>query len=101
MKKLKKRLKKLHPVVLRTVKGAKKGIYTTVKICKKTVKSEMEEPIFMAYFFIIRLVASISLKAGKNMIRKGRIPKYSFVKKHFKRAAGFFTLYPLALLLIL
>ena len=55
----------------------------------------------MALFFIIRLVASISLKAGKNMIRKGRCPKFSFVWKHFKRAAGFFTLYPLVLLLML
>ena len=100
MKQLKKRLKKLSPVVLRTVRGAKKGIYTTVKICKKTVKSDIDEPVLMAWFFIIRMVASITLKAGKNMIRKGRCPKLSFVWKHFKRAAGFFTLYPLALLLL-
>jgi hypothetical protein len=100
LKQLKKRLKKLSPVVLRTVRGARKGIYTTVKICKKTVKNEMDEPVFMAWFFIIRLIASLTLKAGKNMIRKGRCPKLSFVWKHFKRAAGFFTLYPLALLLL-
>jgi len=101
IKKLKKRIKKLSPVVLRTVRGAKRGIYTTVKICKNSVQNETEERIQMALFFIIRLAASVILKAGKKMILKGRCPKFSCVWKHFKRVVGFLTLYPIALLLAL
>lgn len=55
----------------------------------------------MALFFIIRLAASVILKAGKKMILKGRCPKFSCVWKHFKRVVGFLTLYPIALLLAL
>lgn len=94
-------MKKLSPVVLRTVKRAKKGISTTVKLCKKTAKTagDSEESLFLAWFWIIRLVASIALKAGKQTIRKGRLPKFNFIKKHFTRAATYYTLFP-ALLVI-
>lgn len=47
MKELKRNLKKLSPVVLNTVKRAKKGITATVKLCKKTAKngSDAEESL--------------------------------------------------------
>ena len=100
LKELKRNLKKLSPVVLNTVKKAKKGITTTVKLCKKTIKSggDAEESLFMAWFWLIRLFASILLKAGKQMIRKRRLPKYNFLKKHFTRAAGYYTFLPALLL---
>lgn len=101
MQKLKKKLKKLSPMVLRTVKTAKKGIYTTVKFCKKTTKNDdIDEPFIIAWFFVIRLFASVTLKISKNMIRKGRLPKYSFLKKHFLRTASYFAALPLVLLVL-
>jgi len=89
-------LKKLSPVVLRTVKKAKKGISTTVKLCKKTAKTagDSEESFLMAWFWLIRLVASIVFKTGKKTIRKGRLPEFKFIKKHLKRAATYYTLFP-------
>jgi hypothetical protein len=99
LKRLQKKIKKLSPVVLRTVKGAKKGIYTTVKLCKKTAKTtDIEESFFMVLFFMLKLVASVSLKAAKNMVSKGRLPKYNFIKKHTMRAAGYFTVLPVVLI---
>lgn len=101
VRKLKKKFKNVSPLLSRTVKGAKKGIYTTIKICKKTSKTDMIEPLVYAQFFFIRLCGSIALKTGKNAVRKGRMPKFSFIQKHFTRAAGYLTIYPLLLLLLL
>jgi hypothetical protein len=101
LKRLKKKFKKVSPLFSRTVKGAKKGIYTTIKICKKTSKTDMIEPLVYAQLFFIRLFGSIALKTGKNAVRKGRMPKFSFIAKHFTRAAGYLTIYPLLLLIVL
>lgn len=89
-------------MVFRTVKRAKKGIYTTVKLTKRAAKgSETEEQIFMAWFFMLKLVFSVALKTGKHMIRKGKMPKFNFVKKHMMRAAGYATLLPILLVAVI
>lgn len=95
-----KHLKKASPLVLRTVKRAKKGVQTTAKLCKK-VQGDLEEPLVMAWYFVLRLFASIALKGGKQMIRKRRLPRFNFLKKHFSRAACYFTVLPALLLLLI
>lgn len=87
--------------MLRTVKRAKKGIYTTVKLYKKTAKHDLDEPAFMAWFFTLKLVASVSLKAIKHAIQKGRPPKFSFIKKHAMRAASYFAVLPVVLVALI
>ena len=101
IQKLKKKLKKVSPLLIRTLKRAKKGIQTTIKICKKTAKSDVIEPTITVWFFIIRFFGSITLKAGTNFLRNGRVPKISFIKKTSLRALGYLTLYPIFLLILL
>lgn len=97
-----KRLKQVSPVVMKTVKKAKKGIKTTVSLCKKSVRTELvEEPSIVAWDFVIKLVANLMLKASKESIRKGRLPKFKFITKHLATVASYFGFLPVVMVTLI
>jgi hypothetical protein len=101
MHRFKKRLKRLSPVVLKTVKKAKKGIYRTVKFAQKTAKGDIEETTVKAWVVLLQMIANLAVKTVKQTIRKGRLPKVKFLQKQFQRAGGYFTVLPLILVLVI